>query len=81
METRQFTRIAVQTPDPETADYRAEGVQRRGANLQQRGRPRGRPQQLGLGDADERREVHVLMSELNELHAPFVPLESVSENV
>ena len=43
--------------------------------------PRGRPQQLGLRDADERREVHVLMRELNELHAPFLALKSVSENV
>jgi hypothetical protein len=36
---------------------------------------------IGLGDPDERREVHVLMGELDELDAPFLPLESVSENV
>jgi hypothetical protein len=52
-----------------------------GDNLQRRGRPGGCPQQLRLGDADERREVHVLMRELNELDTPFLALKSVSENV
>ena len=79
-ETKQFTRTA--DPAPDSGRPTADRMRlKAGDNLQRRGRPRGCPQQLGLGDADERREVHVLMSELNELHAPFLALESVSENV
>jgi len=47
METKRLTRIAVQATDSGTSDYGTGCVRRRGDNLQQRGRPRACPQQLG----------------------------------
>jgi hypothetical protein len=80
MQSNRLRRIAVAFHSDEISCRVTGCGQRRGDNLQQRGRPQRRPQQLALRDADEGREMHVLMREPNELYPALLALESVAKN-